>query len=140
MRGEVAEDRADGRDEPDPHHLRNLARHELETAVLAGESPFARRGAAQAELIRRDREYAEEQARLERQFRMDMFNAESDREAKRKTFDRELAEQQMAHVTDLALQQLGAAQSAAKAARLAAWATALAAIGAVAQAMIAALK
>ena len=69
-----------------------------------------------------------------------LFNAESDRETKRKRFEEALAERQMAHATTLAKDQVGTAQSAGKAARLAAWATAVAAVGAIAQAMIAALK
>jgi len=71
---------------------------------------------------------------------MAMFNAEGGRDVKRKQFEDALAERQMAHATGLAQEQLGAAQSAAKAARLAAWATGAAALGAIAQAVIAALE
>jgi hypothetical protein len=107
---------------------------------LAEHSPFALRGAAQAELLRRDREYAEQREQSRREFETAQFNAEGDRDAKRKEFEKALAERQMDHATTLAKDQIGAAQSAARAARWAAWATAAAALGAVAQAIIAALK
>jgi hypothetical protein len=92
------------------------------------------------ELTRRDRAYAEEQEKSRRDFEIAHFNAEGERDVKRKEFEKALAERQMAHATELAKDQVGAAQSAAKAARLAAWATAAAAVGAIAQAIIAAVK
>src|SRR5438874_1513851 len=121
-------------------YCRKLDRAALEG--LASEKNFDSRyfGAARTELVRLDRAYAEEQEEQRRTFERGMFNAESDRDAKRKQFEEALAERQMAHATELAKDQVGAAQSAARAARLAAWATAVAALGAVAQAVIAAIK
>src|SRR4029077_5968688 len=97
-------------------------------------------GLARAELLRRDREYAEQQEQARRAFETAQFNAEGDRDAKRKEFENALADRQMDHATALAKDQVGAAKSAARAARWAAGATAAAALGAIAQAIIAALK
>jgi hypothetical protein len=136
---------------PDQFGLRDQPRWQVELSAVPGNANFQSQGAARAELVRRDREYAEEQERsrrayedqrdaTRRDFEREMFNAEGDRDVKRKQFEAALAERQMAHATALATDQVSAAQSAARAARLAAWATAVAAAGAVAQAVIAALK
>ena len=73
----------------------------------AGFADPTRLGRAKAELIRRDREYAEQQEQSRREFEMARFNAESDRDVKRKQFEEALAERQMAHATSLAKEQLG---------------------------------
>src|SRR5437764_5796438 len=76
-----------------------------------GADQRARSARAQVELTRRDRAYAEKQAATRRDFEMALFNAEGERDVKRKQFEKALAERQMAHVTELAKDQLGAAQS-----------------------------
>lgn len=125
---------------PDPFDMRDQPRWQVELSAVPGNANFQTQGAGRAELVRRDREYAESQEQSRREFEMALFNAEGERDVKRKQFEEALAERQMAHATALAKEQLGAAQSAAKAARLAAWATAFAAIAAIAQAVIAAIK
>jgi hypothetical protein len=90
--------------------------------------------------LRRDREYAQQQEQSRRQFETTLFNAEGERQAKRQEFESALAQRQMDHATALAKEHLGAAQSAARAAKFAAWATGAAALGAFTQAVIAALK
>jgi hypothetical protein len=100
-----------------------MSRNDLEISVLEGNSPFQMRGDARAEIVRRDRDYAEAQEQSRREFEMAMFNAEGERDVKRKQFEEALAQRQMDHAAALAKEHLGAAQSAAKAARLAAWAT-----------------
>jgi hypothetical protein len=90
-------------------------------------------GPAKAELLRRDQEYAEEQERSRR-------NYEDERAATRREFEEQLAQRQMDHASGLAKEQLDTARAAAKAAQRAAWAAAAAAFGAIAQAIIAAVK
>lgn len=111
-----------------------MPQHEVELAAMPGNGNFHQQGFAKAELLRRKHKYAEDQEHSRREFEHELFNAESDREVKRKQFEEALADRQMAHATTLAKEQVGAAQSAARAARLAAWATAAAALGAIAQA------
>lgn len=97
-------------------------------------------GMARAELAHRKRVDAEEREKSRREFDMQMFNVEGERQAKRQQFESGLAQRQMDHADGLAKEQLSTAQSAAKAARWAAAATAVAALGAIAQAAIAILK
>jgi actin-related protein len=117
----------------DRHSIRSMSRNELEERVLEGNN-FQGRGDAAAEIVRRDHEYAEKQEQSRRDFEMAMFNAESDREAKRRQFDRALADEQMAHATALADKQLTAATAVATATQRALWAAAAAGIGALIQA------
>jgi hypothetical protein len=95
---------------------------------------------AQNQADRRNRQYDLEQEQDRRKFETDLFNAAGDREVKRRQFDEALAQKQMDHATALAKEQVGAAKSASKAAKWAAAATGLAALGAIAQAVIAAWK
>jgi GTP cyclohydrolase III len=101
--------------EDDPHNLRGKPWHEVETLSLAGNAPFDARGAAQAELTRRDREYTEAQEQSRREF-------------ERLQMDRAAA---------VADKQLAAAVDVAKATKWAVWAAAAAATGAIVQGAVA---
>jgi hypothetical protein len=113
--------------------LSQKPRHEVERDALEDSGPFALRGACKAELIRRDREYAEGQEQSRRQFEIGLFNAESDRDTKRKQFEEALANRQMNHAAALAGKQLDAATDVAKATKWAVWAATAAALGALVQ-------
>ena len=136
--------------------FRQMKRAQLE-AVVIGVPPglsveyAARVSQAKAELVRRDREFADEQERSRRKFEADrdsdrenhdlrMFDEAGVREAARQEFEEKLAQRQMDHAATLAKEQLSTAQSAAKAARMAAWAAVAAAVGAILQVLIAAMK
>jgi len=77
---------------------------------------------AQAEILHRDRVYADDQERS------------------RRDFEQNLAQQKMDRAAALAREQLNTAQAAATAAKMAAWAAGVAALGAIAQAVIAIVK
>jgi hypothetical protein len=112
-----------------PDEFRTMTQAELEiVAGVPGQTPEqARRiGNAKAELVRRDREYAEGQERDRREW-------ETRHQAARQEFEEELAKRQMDHAAALAKEQLDTAQAAARAARMAAWAAVAAALGAVGQ-------
>jgi hypothetical protein len=106
---------------------------------------------AKAEIVRRDRGYAEEQELSRRKFETDrdsdrqnhelrMFNEAGIREAARQEFEENLAQRQMDHAASLEREQLDTAQAAARAAKMAAWAAGVAALGAIGQIIVAALK
>ena len=119
-------------------NLRDMDRAEVETIASGRTSASSRLdvgelGAARAELVRRDQEYAEQQEQSRRQFEIELFNSQGAREVQRKQFEQELTKQQMDHASKLAREQLDTARSAAKAARWSAVATLLAALTAVAQ-------
>ena len=90
-------------------------------------------GEAKAELVRRDHAYAVEQEQDRRHY-------EDDRAAKRREHEEQLMRRQMEHASKLSQEQLATARSARNAARWAAGAAALAAFGALIQAVIAALQ
>jgi hypothetical protein len=73
-----------------------------------------------------------EQAQMRRDFEMSLFNAEGERETKRRAWEEALAKRQMDHAAALSKEQLGAAM-AAQAAKRAVWATGFAALGAIIQ-------
>jgi hypothetical protein len=124
---------------PDEYRAMDRARLEIYAARLPIDQGHSV-GAANAEIIRRDREYADQQEQSRRQFETTLDNAAAQRETMRQQSEEALAQRQMDHTTALAKEQVGAAQSAAKAAKWAAAATGVAALGAIAQAVIAALK
>ena len=97
-------------------------------------------GRARAEIVYRDREYAEEQERSRREFEREVSAAADAREARRQKFDEELAQRQMDHASKLAREQLGTAQAAARAATMAAWAAGVAALGAIGQLVVAIVR
>jgi hypothetical protein len=133
----------------DQHAYRDWEQGRLEGAAhgaITGD-----RGPARAELLRRDREYAEEQEKsrrnyederdvARRSFEAEMFDAAGKREAARQKFEEELAKRQMDHAAALAREQLDTAQAAASAAKMAAWAAVAAALGAIGQVIVAVLK
>jgi hypothetical protein len=88
-------------------------------------------GLARAEVIRRDREYTQQQERGRDNFELKMFDKVDMREAARHEFEEKLAQRQMDHASELAKEQLDTAQAAARAAKMAAWAAGVAALGAV---------
>jgi hypothetical protein len=90
-----------------------------------------RRGRAIAELERRRREWETKRDETRREHEIALFDAEGERGANRKEFERRLAQEQMAHAEKLASQQIAAAESSAKATRMAAWAAGFSALGAV---------
>ena len=119
---------------------RNSDRAQLET-LAAGRSPTSKSvGAAKAEIVRLDREYAEDQERSRREFEREMSAAADAREAGRQRFDEELAQRQMDYASKLAREQLDTAQAAARAAKMAAWAAAAAAAGAIVQVIVVIVK
>jgi hypothetical protein len=93
--------------------------------------------AAKAEIVWRDREYAEDQENSRREFEREMSAAADAREVNRQKFDEALAQRQMDHSSKLAREQLNTAQAAAKAAKWAAWAAGIAALGAIGQLVVA---
>jgi hypothetical protein len=117
----------------DRHGIRSKSRNELEERVLEDNNPQWR-GDARAEIVRRDREYAEQQEQSRREFQKAMFDAEGDREVERRQFDQALADEQMDHATALADKQLTAATAVATATQRALWAASFAAAGALIQA------
>jgi hypothetical protein len=104
-------------------------------ARVTGQMPDqARRIAyARVELLRRDREYTEQEEQSRREF-------ETNFQAIRQQFEEELAQRQMGHAAALAREQL----DTARAARTAAWAAAIAAflsaVGAIGQLIVAIVK
>jgi hypothetical protein len=96
-----------------------------------------RRGRAKAELERRSREWQEDQAKQRRDFEFLLSNDEGLRAARREIFEKGLAKEQMAHAEKLTGQQIVAAVSSAKATKLAAWAAAFSAAGALIAAAVA---
>ena len=90
-----------------------------------------------AEIVWRDREYAEDQENSRREFEREMSAAADAREVNRQKFDEALAQRQMDHSSKLAREQLNTAQAAAKAAKWAAWAAGIAALGAIGQLVVA---
>lgn len=97
-------------------------------------------GRAKVELIKRDHDYAEQQEQSRRQFEQKLFEAQGKREVQRREFEQALAKQQMDHASTLAHEQLDTARAAATAAKRAAWAAGIAAVGSIAQAIIAYFK
>ena len=93
--------------------------------------------ATKAEIVWRDREYAEDQENSRREFEREMSAAADAREVNRQKFDEALAQRQMDHSSKLAREQLNTAQAAAKAAKWAAWAAGIAALGAIGQLVVA---
>jgi hypothetical protein len=119
-----------------PDEFRAMTQAQLElVARVTGQTPDqARRIAyARVELLRRDREYAEQEEQSRREF-------ETNLQATRQQFEEELAQRQMDHAAALAKEQLDTAQAAARAAKMAAWAAIAAAIGAITQVVIAIVK
>jgi hypothetical protein len=111
--------------ENDPFGLRDKPRHEVERDALAEHSPFALRGAAQAELLRRDREYAEaqedgrrrweaEREQSRRTFEIDLFQAAGNRAAVQQEHEEKLARMQADVAREAALIQAQATESAAE--------------------------
>ena len=126
-----------------PDEIRAMTQAQLEVvARVTRQMPDqARRMAyARVELIRRDREYAEKQEDDRRDCGREMSEAAKAREAGRQKFDEELAQRQMDHAAALAKEQLDTAQAAARAAKWAAGAAFLAALGAITQVIVAYMK
>ena len=71
---------------------------------------------------------------------MALFNAESDRDVKRKQFEKKLADKQMAHAEALTDKQLATARGVERATKWAAIAAALSAAGAIVIAVFEVLK
>jgi hypothetical protein len=94
-------------------------------------------GLARAELIRCDREYTEAQEQSRRRFEVGLFNAEGERDTKRKEFEEALTQRQMHHAAAIAEKQLVAARDVAKATKWAVWAAVAAAFGALVQGAVA---
>lgn len=110
---------------------RRLDRWKLEAYALdLALDRGGRIGTAKAEIVRRDREYADEQEQSRREW-------ETKHQAARQEFEEELAKRQMDHAAALAREQLDIAQAAALAAKMAAWAAAASAIGAIGQLIVA---
>jgi hypothetical protein len=89
-------------DAADPFGLRQKPRHEVERDALENSGSFPLRGACKAELIRRDREYAEEREQSRRayedqregerrEFEIKMFEAAGNRAAVQQEHDEKLA-------------------------------------------------
>jgi hypothetical protein len=134
--------------EETPEYWRDRDRSMVEATASGATVDTRQAGLARAELIRRDREYAEAQEQTRRDFETGLFNAESERQAKRQEFEEALvrrqmehaaalAQRQMDHAAELADKQLAAAADVAKATKWAVWATALAAFGALVQGAVA---
>ena len=81
------------------------------------------RGRARAEIERRSRGWQEAQAKIQRDFEMEMFNAAADNEVKRKKFEAAQLDKQIAADRVISSEQLAAATSAATAASRTVWAT-----------------
>jgi hypothetical protein len=114
---------------------REVPRAELETIASATTNAAAfvdqkDLGEARAELVRRDREYAEAQEQSRRKY-------EDERAATRREFEEQLMRRQMEHASNLAEEQLNTARSAARAARWSAVAATIAAAGVIGQIIIA---
>ena len=106
-------------DIPDEFRAKTRAQLEQIVGAPAGKEMLNNIGYADAELVRRDRE-----------FQREMSEAADDREIRRQKFDEDLARRRMDHASKLAHEELDTAKGAEKAARkaAAAWAAALAAI------------
>jgi hypothetical protein len=118
------------------NEFRSFTRLDLEKRVLIdalrmdqGRGPPT----AKAEIVWRDREYAEEQENSRRGFEREMSAAADAREVNRQKFDEALAQRQMDHSSKLAREPLNTARAAAKAAKWVAWAAGIAALGAIGQ-------
>ena len=99
---------------------RGFTRTDLEQRALIDRSGMDHgRGvaAAKAEIVWRDREYAEDQENSRREFEREMSAAADAREVNRQKFDEALAQRHMDHSSKLAREQLNTAQAAAKAAK-----------------------
>jgi hypothetical protein len=133
--------------------IRGLDRARLEAAAAAGfpKTILDRNDMAKAEIVRRDRQYLEEQGWSRRKFETDrdsdreklereLSDAAEAREAARQGFEEKLAQRQIDHAAALAREQLDTAQAAARAAKMPAWAAGVAALGAIGQIIVAALK
>jgi hypothetical protein len=124
---------------PDP----DLSGHtdlDLQNLVDSGIANPRLIGSAKIEIERRRRRYAEEREQDRRDFETEMFEAAGKRESARQEFEEKLAQRQMDHAAALAKEQLDTAEAAARAAKRAAWAAAAATVGAIAQAIIAAMR
>ena len=104
------------------NEYRSFTRLELEKRVLIdalGMGMDQGRGpaTAKAEIVWRDREYAEDQENSRREFEREMSAAADAREVNRQKFDEAVAQRQMDHSSKLAREQLNTAQAAAKAAK-----------------------
>jgi len=107
------------------------AQLELEARITGRSPDQARRIAyARGELLRRDREYAEQQERDRREW-------ETKHQTARQEFEEKLAERQMDHAAALAREQFDTARGAQRAATMAAWAAVASAFGAVGQLIVA---
>jgi hypothetical protein len=128
----------EGRDMPPdefadiPNEYRIRPRANLEEIASAPPGAYMPNilGYAKAELLRRGREYAEEQENSQREW-------ETTHQAARQKFEEELAQRQMDHASRLAREQLDTAQAAATAAKWAAVAAGVAALGAIGQLIVA---
>jgi hypothetical protein len=103
--------------------------------VWAEESvDYQRRGRAKAEIERRRRDYEDGRDERRRTFENELFNAESERQARREKFEDRLARDQMAHAEKMSKLQMTHATTLAaqqdRTARRIAWATIFAAIAA----------
>jgi hypothetical protein len=83
----------------DPFGMRQKPRHEVETAALEGNANVAERGAAKAELIQRDHEYAEAQEQSRRAW-------EDQRQHSRRAYDVDLRAAERAHDKEAELWKL----------------------------------
>jgi hypothetical protein len=125
-----------------PAEYRTKTRAQLEADASGITSPAGipdprSAGRARAEILSRDREYAEEQERSRREFERKMSAAADARENSRQVFDAELSHRQMDHASKLAKEQLDTAHAAARAAKWAACAAGVAALGATGQLVVA---
>jgi hypothetical protein len=97
--------------------------------AIAREGAAPRAGLAQAELERRRRTYEDGRDSRRHQHEMDLFNAETDRDTKRKTFEERLAREQMANAERIADKQAEAGRGVEKATKRAMWAAWASALG-----------
>jgi hypothetical protein len=114
---------------------RTMLRSQLEeiAARPVGNSPPNVVGFAKAELLRRDREYAEQEEQSRREW-------ETKHQAARQVFEEKLTKRQMDHAAAIAKKQLDTARGAKWAAISAAIAAFLSAAGAIGQVIIAITK
>ena len=101
--------------------LRNMDRAQLEAiasgiTMPSGDPDPGSVGGAKAEILRRDREYADMVERSRRAFEREMSAAADAREDRRQKFDEELAQRQVAQALKLAREQLRPTQAASRAA------------------------
>jgi hypothetical protein len=121
----------------DEANLRDLSDAQLESLVLTDHAKPGDKGAAKAELVRRQRKHELELDQKKREHDVALFNAHSDLTRLSHEFEERLAGEQQAHAEALVSEQASPARNAANASMWAAAAATLSAMAAILSAGVA---